>query len=263
MTAPASKGSAFLWFLSDSWVLILRSFKHIFKNPDQFLSLIMQPIMFMLLFRYVFGGAIDTGDVSYVNYLMAGIIVQTAAFGATTTAMNVALDLKRGIVDRFRSLPMADATLLIGHVSADLVRNLISTSIMIVVGLLVGFRPNATVEEWVLAAALLLMFTFAISWLSAILGLLVRTVEAVMWISFVIIFPVTFASSAFVPTESMPWLLRLFAENQPVTHTIQALRGFTVGTPIGNSFWIALLWWGVIIVCSIPFCGWLFRRYSS
>jgi ABC-2 type transport system permease protein len=258
----ASHSAAF-WFLSDCWVLIIRSFKHIFKNIDQLLGLVLQPLMFMLLFRYVFGGAIDTGPVSYVNYLMAGIIVQTAAFGATTTSMNVALDLKRGIVDRFRSLPMADSTVLIGHVVADLVRNLISTVVMILVGLLVGFRPDATIQEWLLATALLMTFTFAVSWLSAILGLLVKTVEAVMWISFMVIFPLTFASSAFVPTASMPWVLRMFAENQPVTHTIEALRGYTVGTPVGDSGWIAFVWWGVIIVLSIPFCGWLFRRYSA
>ena len=251
------------WFLSDCWVLIVRSLKHIFKNMDQLLSLVMQPIMFMLLFRYVFGGAINTGEISYVNYLMAGIIVQTAAFGATTTAMNVALDLKRGIVDRFRSLPMADATVLIGHVTADLIRNLISTTIMILVGLLVGFRPNATLEEWILAAALLMLFTFAVSWLSAILGLLVKTVEAVMWASFVVIFPITFASSAFVPTTGMVTPVRLFAENQPVTHTIEALRALTVGTEMGNHGWIAVLWWAAITIIAIPLCGYLFRRYSN
>ncbi|MDD4319830.1 MAG: ABC transporter permease [Candidatus Peribacteraceae bacterium] len=251
------------WFLSDAWVLIVRSWKHIFKNIDQMLSLVLQPLMFMLLFRYIFGGAIDTGPVSYVNYLMAGIIVQTAAFGATTTSMNVALDLKRGIVDRFRSLPMSNATLLIGHVTADLARNMISTAVMILVGLLVGFRPNATAYEWLVAAGLLLTFTFAISWLSAILGLLARTVEAVMWISFMLIFPLTFASSAFVPTSGMPFVLRVFAENQPVTHTIEALRALTVGTPMGNHGWIALVWWIIVTLVSIPVCGWMFRRYSS
>ena len=260
---PIAKHSAVYWFLSDCWVLIIRSLKHIFKNIDQLLSLVMQPIMFMLLFLFVFGGAIDTGDVSYVNYLMAGIIVQTAAFGATTTSMNVALDLKRGIVDRFRSLPMADATLLIGHVTADLVRNLISTVVMILVGLLVGFRPTAGIEEWLLAAGLLLAFTFAVSWMSAVLGLIVKSVEAVMWMSFVVIFPMTFASSAFVPTANMPWALKLFAENQPVTHTIDALRGYTVGTPVGNHGWIALAWWVAITVICIPLCGWMFRRYSA
>ncbi len=255
--------SAAFWFFSDSWVLIIRSFKHIFKNIDQMLGLVLQPLMFMLLFRYVFGGAIDTGDVSYVNYLMAGIIVQTAAFGATTTSMNVALDLKRGIIDRFRSLPMHNSTLLIGHVVADLVRNMISTIVMILVGLLVGFRPDATPQEWLLAAGILMLFTFAISWLSAVLGLLVKSVEAVMWVGFMVVFPLTFASSAFAPTATMPWALRLFAENQPVSHTIDALRAFTVGTPLGNHAWIATIWWIVITILCIPLCGWMFRRYAN
>ncbi|HRH94102.1 MAG TPA: ABC transporter permease [Candidatus Peribacteria bacterium] len=262
MSVTIAKHSSAYWFLSDCWVLIVRSLKHIFKNVDQLLSLVMQPIMFMLLFRYVFGGAINTGGVSYVNYLMAGIIVQTAAFGASTTAMNVALDLKRGIVDRFRSLPMANSTVLIGHVTADLVRNVISTVVIILVGLLVGFRPTASLFEWTEAVGMLLLFTFAISWMSAVLGLLTRTVEAVQWISFMVIFPLTFASSAFVPTTGMPTPLRLFAENQPVTHTIEALRGFMVGTPIGSHAWAAVIWWAVITVISIPLCGWLFRRYS-
>jgi len=143
-------------------VLIVRSLKHIFKNMDQLLSLFIQPVMFMLLFRYVFGGAIDTGGISYVNFLMAGILVQTAAFGALTTSMNVALDLKRGIIDRFKSLPMASATVLVGHVTADLVRNVISSVVMILVGLLVGFRPTASFTEWMMALGILLLFTFAI-----------------------------------------------------------------------------------------------------
>lgn len=260
---PPLQHSALFWLLSDSWVLIVRSFKHIFKNLDQMLGLVMQPIMFMLLFRYVFGGAINTGSVSYVNYLMAGIIVQTAAFGATTTSMNVALDFKRGIVERFRSLPMNNAALLIGHVTADLIRNMISTIIMVLVGLLVGFRPTATLWEWLVAAALLLLFTFAVSWLSAVMGLLVKTVEAVMWVGFVVVFPLTFASSAFVPTKDMPTFLRIFAENQPVTDTIDALRALTVGTPLGSELWHAAVWWIALTAVCIPLCGWMFRRYSN
>ncbi|MEK7218259.1 MAG: ABC transporter permease, partial [Patescibacteria group bacterium] len=134
---------------------------------------------------------------------------------------------------------------------------------MILVGILVGFRPTAGAREWLLAAGLLLLFTFAISWFSAILGLLARSVEAVMWIGFMFIFPLTFASSAFVPTEGMPWTLRIFAENQPVTHTIEALRGLTVGTPVGGHGWIAVAWWVAVTLLCIPVCGWLFRRYAA
>ncbi|HLP86760.1 MAG TPA: ABC transporter permease [Candidatus Paceibacterota bacterium] len=259
-TLTIKNRSSLYWALKDSGVLIVRSLKHIFKNIDQMMSLVFQPIMFLLLFRYVFGGAINTGGTSYVNYLVAGILIQMAAFGATTTSFNIAMDMKRGIIDRFRSLPMSNATVLIGHVVADLARNIMSSIVMLSVGLLVGFRPTATFKEWIFALGMLLLFTLAISWLSAILGLLAKSVEAVQWMSFMIIFPLTFASSAFVPTEGMPRLLRAFAENQPVTHVIEAMRGYMVGTPIGNHALIAIIWFVSIIIVSVPLSGFLFRR---
>ncbi len=255
--------SAFYWALSDSWVLIIRSLKHIFKNLDQLMSLALQPIMFLLLFRYVFGGAINTGGTSYVNYLVAGILIQMATFGATTTSINVATDIRRGIIDRFKSLPMASSAVLVGHVVADLVRNIISSIVMILVGLLVGFRPTASLSDWLMALGMLLLFTFAFSWLSAILGLLAKSVEAVQWMSFMFVFPLTFASSAFVPTAGMPKVLRIFAENQPITHVIEAMRGYMVGTPIGNHALIAAIWFVSIIVISIPVSGYLFRKRVS
>lgn len=262
-TVMPMQRSNFYWALNNSWVLIRRNLTHIRNNMDQLLSLILQPIMFMLLFRYVFGGAINTGGTSYVNFLVAGILVQSAAFGATTTALGVATDLQRGIIDRFRSLPMLSSAVLIGHTVADLVRNTVSSFIMIVVGLLVGFRPTATVGEWLLAIGILLLFTLAISWLSAILGLLAKSIEAVQWFSFVAIFPLTFASSAFVPTEGMPKALRIFAENQPVTQVIEAIRALLVGTPIGNHGWLALAWCSAAIVVSVPLAAKLFRQYSN
>lgn len=257
------KRSRLYWILSDCYVLIVRSLKHIFKNMDQLMSLALQPIMFLLLFRYVFGGAIDTGGTTYVNYLVAGILIQMAAFGATTTSINVAADLKRGIIDRFKSLPMASSSVLVGHVVADLVRNIISSIVMILVGLLVGFRPTATPKEWLMALGMLLLFTLALSWASAILGLLAKSVEAVQWMSFMFIFPLTFASSAFVPTSGMPKLLRIFAENQPVTHIIETMRGYMVGTPVGNHALISIIWFVSIIVVCVPLSGYLFRRLNK
>ncbi len=256
------QNNAIYWALSDSYVLTKRTILHITKNLDQLLSVAIQPIMFMLLFRYVFGGAIDTGGSSYVNFLVAGILVQTAAFGSTNTAIGVATDLKRGIIDRFRSLPMMSSTVLIGHTVADLVRNTVSAIIMILVALLVGFRPEASVGDWAMALGILLLFTFAFSWLSAVLGLMAKSIEAVQWISFVVIFPLTFASSAFVPTVGMPGWLRAFAENQPITQVIEAIRALMVGTPIGNHGWLAVAWCVGILVISIPFSAYLFRRYS-
>lgn len=258
-----NKHSSFYWVISDCSVLILRSLKHIFKNLDQLMSLALQPIMFLLLFRYVFGGAIETEGTTYVNYLVAGILIQMAAFGATTTSFNVAMDLKRGIIDRFKSLPMASSAVLIGHVVADLARNVISSVVMILVGLLVGFRPTASFQEWLMALGMLLLFTLAFSWLSAILGLIAKSVEAVQWMSFMFVFPLTFASSAFVPTDGMPKGLRIFAENQPITHVIEAMRGYMVGTPVGNHALIASIWFVSIILICVPLSGYLFRKKIS
>jgi ABC-2 type transport system permease protein len=218
------------------------------------------PIMFMLLNRYVLGGAINTGDISYANYLFAGILVQTLAFGANYTTINLAVDLQQGIIDRFRSLPMNASAVLVGHIIADLFRNIVSAVIVILVGFVVGFRPSAGIDEWLYVLGLALIFTLAISWLSAILGLFVKTLEAAQWVGFVVIFPLTFISSAFVPTETMPRILRAFAENQPLSHVMNAMRAWLVGTPLGNSGWIALIWCVGIIAISLPIAGWMFRR---
>lgn len=256
------KHSRFYWAISDSLILIKRSLKHIFKNMDQLLSLAIQPIMFMLLFRYVFGGAIDTGETSYVNFLVPGILIQTAAFGALTTSLSVATDLQRGIIDRFKSLPMVSSAVLTGHVTADLVRNTISSTVMIIVAFFIGFRPVASFLDWVMILGLLLLFTFALSWLSAIMGLVAKSIEAVQWIGFIAVFPLTFASAAFVPTETMPTALRIFAENQPVTHVIEAIRALMVGTSIGNHGWLSLIWCVAIIVIAIPVAAYIFRTKS-
>lgn len=248
------------WAFSDSGILIKRSLMHIVKNMDQLLSVAMMPIMFLILFRYVFGGAIDTGGTSYVNFLVAGILVQTAAFGSNYTAFGVVTDLQRGIIDRLRSLPMFDSAVLIGHTVADLVRNTVSAIVMVLAGLLVGFRPEASAIEWLAVFGILMLFTFALSWLSAILGLLAKTVEGVQWLTFVLVFPLTFASSAFVPTDGMPSVLRAFAENQPVTHVIDAIRALLVGTPIGDSGWLAAIWCVGILAVSIPVASFIFRR---
>ena len=262
-TITINEHSQLYWLFSDSWVLIIRSMKHIFKNKDQFLGITIQPIMFMLLFGYVFGGAIETGGISYINFLVAGILVQTAAFGATTTSLSVATDLKRGIIDRFKSLPMASSAVMTGHVTADLVRNIISSIIMIVVALFMGFRPVASVIDWFLILGILLIFTFAFSWISAIMGLIAKSVEAVQWMGFFIVFPLTFASGAFVPTESMPRILKAFAENQPVTHVIEAIRALMVGTPTENHVWLSFIWSLAIIVISIPIAAKIFRSKTS
>jgi ABC-2 type transport system permease protein len=250
----------FFWTVNDTFLMAKRSILHIIRNLDQLMSLVLFPVMFMLLNRYVFGGAINTGDVSYANYLFAGILVQVLAFGANYTTVNLAVDLKEGIIDRFRSLPMANSALVTGHIMADLVRNFISALVIIPIGFLVGFRPSASLTDWLCVAGLGILFTLAISWLSAILGLLVKSLEAAQWVGFIVIFPLTFISSAFVPTNTMPAGLRAFAENQPLTQVINAMRSWLVGTPMNGAAWKSVVWLVSIITISIPITTWLFRR---
>jgi ABC-2 type transport system permease protein len=257
------KRSKAFWALSDSWVMTRRSIQHITRNLDQLMSVALFPIMFFLLFSFVFGGAIDTGDISYVNFLVAGILVQMLAFGSNYTTLNLAIDLQRGIVDRFRSLPMSSSALLVGHVGADLFRNAISGMLVLGVGALMGFQPVAGPVEWLLVFGLAFFFSLAISWLSAIMGLLVKSMEAAQWTGFIVIFPLTFVSSAFVPTDTMPDALRFFAENQPLTHVIEAIRGWLVGTPVGDSGWLGFAWCIGIVAVSMPIATWLFRRKTS
>ena len=257
------KKPKFLQAISDSLTMIKRSSTHIIRNTDQLLGTFFQPIMFLVLFTAVFGGAIATGGESYTNYLMAGILVQTIAFGSTTTAIAVTNDMQKGIVDRFRSLPMSNLAVLTGHVVSDLFRNGLSAVVMIVAGLAIGFRPSADFADWLMILALVGLFTFALSWLSAIMGLVAKSVEGVQWMTFVIIFPLTFASSAFVePSTMTPWL-RGFAENQPVTHMIDAMRALMVGTPMGDSGLLAVIWTVGILIVSMPLAALLFRRKTA
>ncbi len=261
--AEVLKHSSIYFAFSDTLVLIGRSLKHIFKNKDQLLALTIQPVMFMLLFGYVFGGAINTEGIRYINFLVAGILVQMAAFGATTTSLSVAMDLKRGIIDRFKSLPMTSSAVMTGHVVADLVRNVISSVIMIGVALLMGFRPAASFLDWLLILGIMLLFTLAFSWISAFLGLIAKSVEAVQWLGFFIVFPLTFASAAFVPTESMPKLLKAFAQNQPVTHIIEAIRALMNGLPVGDHVWLSIVWCLALTIVAVPIASYLFRNQSS
>jgi ABC-2 type transport system permease protein len=253
----------FLQAISDSLIMIRRSSTHIVRNTDQLLGTFMQPIMFLVLFTAVFGGAIATSGGNYTNFLMAGIIVQTIAFGSTTTAIAVTNDLQRGIIDRFRSLPMSNLAVLNGHVISDLFRNGISTIVMIVAGLVIGFRPTATFGEWLTFIGLIVLFTLAISWLSAIVGLLAKSVEGVQWMTFVAIMPLTFASTAFVPADQMTEWLRPFAEHQPVSQMVDAVRGLLIGDPIGDSVTLSIAWGVGILAISVPVAAWLFKRKTS
>lgn len=250
----------------DSLLMIKRSSLHILRNRDQLLGTFFQPIMFLVLFASVFGGAISQAlppGVNYLDFLMAGIIVQTLAFGSTTTAIAVCNDMQKGIIDRFRSLPMSNLAVLNGHAISDLFRNTISTVVMLLAGLVIGFRSSASFTDWLMIAGIILLFTLAFSWLSAIVGVYSKSVEGVQWLTFIIVFPLTFASTAFVPGESMNPVLKAFAENQPITHIVESVRALMLGLPIGNHGWMAVAWCVAILVVSVPVATWLFRRKTA
>jgi len=223
-------------------VLAKRSLLRIPRAPDLLLSFTVQPIMFVLLFVYVFGGAIETPGYDYVDFLMPGIIVQTMAFGGFVTALGLAEDLRKGLVDRFRSLPMSRSAVLAGRTLADIGTNTISLTTMIAVGLLAGFSFGAPAAKIVAGIGLMLLFGYAFSWVFAFIGLTASSPEASQSIGFIIIFPLTFVSSAFVPVDSMPAALQAFAEVNPITTTVDAMRALFLGAPAGDAIWGAILW---------------------
>ena len=227
---------------SDTLVLAWRNLLRIPRAPDLLLSFTVQPIMFVLLFVYVFGGAIRTPGYEYVDFLMPGIVAQTMSFGGFVTALGLADDLRKGLIDRFRSLPMARPAVLAGRTLADVVTNLVSIAVMVTVGLIAGFSFNASALEIFAGVALMLLFGYAFSWIFALFGLIASSPESAQAIGFIIIFPLTFVSSAFVPVESMPAGLQQFAEINPVTVVVDAMRSVWLGAPAGNSIWGAVAW---------------------
>jgi ABC-2 type transport system permease protein/oleandomycin transport system permease protein len=228
--------------IADSLVIARRNLLRIPRNPDLLISFTVQPIMFVLLFVYVFGGAIRTPGFAYVDFLMPGIIVQTMSFGGFVTALALSDDMKKGLIDRFRSLPMARSAVLAGRTMADIATNLVSLGIMITVGLLVGFSFHANGAEILAGLGLMLLFGFAFSWVFAYLGLASSSPEAAQAMGFMAIFPLTFASSAFVPVQSMPDWLRAFAEVNPFTVMTDAMRGLWLGADVGNAVTGAVAW---------------------
>jgi len=259
---PLTRPSLY-WTFADALVLAKRHLIQIPRIPEELIFATIQPIMFVLLFRYVFGGAIAVSGTSYVNYLMAGIFAQTVIFGATSTGIGLATDLQRGLVDRFRSLPMAKSAVLTGRTISDLVRNTFVVFVMWMVGLLVGFRPDGNVLSWVAAVGLLLLTSFAFSWISATIGLLVNSVEAAQSAGFIWLFPLTFASSAFVPTQSMPSWLQTFANHQPVTLIVNAVRGLLLNQPNTSTILQAIAWCVGILVVFIALAVWAYGRRTA
>ncbi|MFK0524460.1 ABC transporter permease [Paenibacillus illinoisensis] len=238
-------------FFSDMSVMLGRSLRHILRSMDTIITVTIMPIAFMLLFVYVFGGAIQTGTDNYVNYLLPGILLIAIASGISYTAYRLFIDVQRGIFERFHSMPISRSTLLWGHVLTSLVSNAISVVVIILVALVMGFRSPAGILSWLGVAGILALFTLALTWVAAIAGLSAKSVDGASAFSYPIIF-LPFISSAFVPTESMPSVVRVFAENQPVTSIVEAIRALLLDQPVGNDIWVALAWCaGVLVVAYI------------
>jgi ABC transporter DrrB family efflux protein len=242
LPASISNHSALRWALSDVLTMARRNLLALFRIPVAIVFMIIQPIMFVLLFRYVFGGIIRIPGVSYVNYLIPGILVQTTMFGSIGTAIGLAEDLQKGLIERFRALPMARLAVLAGRTVSDLFRNVIVLVIISGVGFIVGFRPDGGVVAFLQACLLMLIFAYCLSWGFAFVGLAAPNSEAAQAMVFPLVFPLAFASAIFVPVYSMPGWLQPFANNQPVSQTALAVRGLMLGTPHGQSTWIALAW---------------------
>jgi len=251
-------GKRVAYVVSDALAVTKRNLLKYIRIPSLLVFSTIQPVMFVLLFAYVFGGAIKVPGVKYIDFLMPGIFVQTVAFGGVTTGIGLAEDMQRGLIDRFRTLPMSSSAVLTGRTIADLGRNLFTVAVMLAVGFAVGFRPGGTIFEFLLALLVLMGFSFAFSWVSAFIGLAVRSAEAAQSGGFIWLFPLTFASSAFVPVETMPSWLQGFAKHNPVSVVADSLRGLFHVNPnltTGDTRWALLqspAWILAILLIFVP-----------
>lgn len=247
--------------VADALTMAARSIRLSARNLDALLTSLMLPVMLMLVFVYLFGGAIQTGT-EYVTYVVPGVILLCAVLGSATTAVTVNHDMTGGIVDRLRSVDVGGPAVLAGHVAASVARNAASTVLVFAVALLIGFRPIAGPLDWLAVAGVLLAFVVAISWLSAAIGLLAKSPEAANSFTFFLMFS-TYASSAFVPVDTMPSWIQGFAQHQPVTPVIETVRGLFLDTPVGSNPWTALAWCAGILAVSIALSRMLFERRTS
>ena len=249
-------------FLGDTAVLLGRSLRHIIRSVDTVITTTVMPIAFLLLFVYVFGGAIETGSDSYVNYLLPGILLITIASGIAYTAYRLFLDLQGGIFERFQSMPIARSAVLWAHVLTSLVANLVSLAVVVGVALLMGFRTGSNALGLLAVLGILVLFTLALTWIAVLPGLTAKSVDGASAFSYPLIF-LPFISSAFVPTESMPGPVRAFAEHQPVTSIVNAIRDLFAGQPVGTDIWTALAWCVGVLVVAYVFATITYRRRIS
>ncbi|MDT9598734.1 ABC transporter permease [Sphingosinicella rhizophila] len=249
-------------FFGDTAVLLGRSLRHITRSVDTIFTTAVMPIGMMLMFVYVFGGAIQAGTDNYVNYMLPGILIITICTGISYTAFRLFLDMRNGILERFQSMPIARSAVLWAHVLTSLVANLLSVAVVLLVALIIGFRSGAGIEAWLAATGILALLTLALTWMAVIPGLTAKSVEGASVFSYPLIF-LPFFSSAFVPTASMPGPVRAFAENQPVTAIVNAIRDLLAGQPVGNAIWIALAWCVGILIVAYVFAMITYRRRMS
>ncbi|MBB2947854.1 ABC-2 type transport system permease protein [Actinoplanes lutulentus] len=248
--------------IGDTRVLLGRSLRHIARSPDTIITTAIMPIALLLLFVFVFGGAIETGSAEYVDYLLPGILIITIASGISYTAYRLFLDLQGGIFERFQSMPIARSAVLWAHVLTSLVANLISLVVVVLVALLMGFRTSADVLGWLAVLGILVIFTLALTWIAVIPGLTAKSVDGASAFAYPLVF-LPFVSSAFVPTETMPAPVRAFAENQPVTSIVDTLRNLFAGQPVGTGIWTALAWCVGILVVAWVFATMVYKRKIS
>jgi ABC-2 type transport system permease protein len=249
-------------FLSDTAVLTERSLRHITRSLDTVITTVLTPIAIMVLFVYVFGGAINTGTESYVDYMLPGILLITIASGIAYTAVRVFTDVQSGIFERFQSMPIARSGVLWAHVLTSLAANLISMVIVVLVALLMGFRSGAGVTAWLAVSGILILFTLALTWIAVIPGLTAKTADGAGAFAYPIIL-LPFISSAFVPTGTMPGPVRAFAEHQPVTSIVDAIRDLFTGQPVGSDIWVALAWCVGILLVAFMFARRAYRRTTA
>jgi ABC-2 type transport system permease protein len=246
-------------FFADTSVLLGRSLRHIGRSPDTIITTVLTPLALMLLFVYVFGGAIASGSDNYVNYVLPGIILIAIASGIAYTAVRLFTDVTSGLFERFHSMPIARTSVLWAHVVTSLVANLISVVIILLLGFAMGFRTSAGPLAWLAIAGILTLLTLALTWIAVIAGLAAKTVDGATGFSYPLIF-LPFISSAFVPTDTMPGPVRAFAENQPVTSIVNTIQDLFAQRPVGTDIWIALAWCGVILIVAYAFAMVTYRR---
>ena len=238
-------------FFSDTAVMFGRSMRHILRSPDTIVTSVLMPVAVMLMVVYVFGGAISVPGSSYIDYMLPGIMLMTVATGVTYTAYRMFNDKERGIFDRFQSMPIAQSSPLWGNVLSSLFSNIVSVAIVVGVALLIGFRSSANMASWLAVVGLVVLFILALTWIAVIAGAAAKTSDGATAFSYPLIF-LPFVSSAFVPTDTMPWALRIFAENQPVTPLVNSIRALLEGQSLGNDIWLAIAWCvGILLVANV------------